>query len=251
MTNDLLPHHSPLTTDEGEPVEGYRPVCGLAVAGMVLSVLSMTSYIHPFFWTLAVVGVLVSAAALRRIAIAPTMVGRRAAWAGLVLSLLFGSSAIAHTVLKPVRVRGDARQFAAEWFSALRLGHHAVAHQMTLVHWRRLDSDRPVEWLYGENPILNGALEKYLTQEPARTLAALGERAHVRFVRNERFKVTLDDYTVDDVYEVSAGEPGPPMQRLLKVELRSRPNLLTKKWGWEMREAKWLEAPPAAWSDGR
>jgi hypothetical protein len=218
---------------------------------MVLGVLSTTSYIHPFFWTLAVVGVLLSAAALRRIAVAPTMVGRRAAWAGLVLSLLFGSSAIAHTALKPVRVRGDARQFASEWFSALRLGQHAEAHQMTLVHWRRLDSERPVDWLYGESPVLKRALEKYLAQEPARTLAALGERAEVRFVRNERFKVTLDDYTVDDVYEVSAGDPGPPAVRLLKIALRSRPNLLTKQWGWEIREAKWLEAPPAAWSDGR
>jgi hypothetical protein len=251
MTTDTT-HQAQLTTaEEGEQVDGYRPVCGLAVGGAVLGLFSATSYVHPFFWTLAVTGVLVSAAALRRIASAPGLVGRRAAWAGLLLSLVFGSSAIAHAALKPVRIRGEAREFAADWFAALQQGQFAAAHQMTIVHWRRLQPDRPVEWLYGERQVLKDDLDKYLSQEPMRSLAALGERAGVRFVRNERFKVTLDDYTVEDIYEIATEGSGALETRLVKIELRARQNLLTKQWGWEIRKAAWLQPPPADWSDGQ
>ena len=76
------------------PVEAdvarYRPFCGLAIVGLLVGLLSALAILDPLLWFLPVLGVVLSAVALRRVAAAdPPLVGRTAAVAGLGLSVAF------------------------------------------------------------------------------------------------------------------------------------------------------------------
>ncbi|HUY33269.1 MAG TPA: hypothetical protein VMV69_10850 [Pirellulales bacterium] len=255
MTNETLNRE---TIDDGEPIAGYRPICGLAIAGAIVGALSVTAYVNPLLWSVPLVGIVLNTLALRQLAVSRSLLlGRRAALVGLTCSLLFGSTALAHSLLEPVRVRGEARHFAQQWFAALREDEIYQAHQLTETHWRRFPADN-LRWRYEQDPKKKGAAERYAGQEPARTLLALGKRAQIRLVRNERLRITRDERWVEDVYEVGVGEGEDEVgvnhdERrrpcLLQVELRGLPNLVTKQWGWEVKSAKWLDVSPIAWRE--
>ncbi len=246
----LTPHPLPFSEpgEEGEAVEGYRPICGLAIAGAVLGVLSVTAFVNQLFWALALIAAGVNGAALWRIAVSgQALAGRRAALVGLTCSVLFGSMAVTNTLLEPARIRGDARRFAFEWLAELQHGKIERAHQRTVSFPRRLGAERPTEFLYKESAVLKRDVQQYASQEPVRTLAALGERAQVRYVRNERFEIGVDDRWAEDVFEVTVDRDGRRTTCPLKVTLRAWRNLLTKEWGWEVKSAEWLESPPDDW----
>ncbi|HVC94843.1 MAG TPA: DUF4190 domain-containing protein [Pirellulales bacterium] len=247
----LTPHPSPLTDpgEEGEAVEGYRPICGLAIAGAVLGVLSLTAFVNSLFWALASIAAVVNGVALWQIVASGNVLkGRGAALAGLTCSLLFGSMAVTNTLLEPARIRGDARRFAFEWLAELQHGEIERAHQRTLPFPRRLGAERPTEFLYSESAVLKRDVEQYASQEPVRTLAALGERAQVRYIRNDRSEIGVDDRWAEDVFEVTADRDGRPTSCALKVTLRAWQNRLTKEWGWEVKSAEWLGTPPDDWN---
>jgi hypothetical protein len=239
------------TTEEGEKIEGYRPICGLAVGGAAVGALSLMAYVHSSFWMVPFVGTLMSGLALWRIAASGgVLAGRWAALAGLTCSLLFGSTAVAHSLLKPTRVHGEAQRFVANWFAALRDGDGPQAHQHSVVDWNREPAGNLAR-RYDESPKLERMLAAYVKQEPVRTLLALGERAQVRFVRNERLEVGVDEHHVEDIYQVSVNGDVQEGARLLKVELRDAQNLLTRQWGWDVKSAQWLESPPDEWNEPR
>jgi len=245
----LTPHLSPVTPpgEEGEPVEGYLPVCGLAIAGAILGCLSLLAYWRVFFCSVALAGVVVNGLALWRIAASGrAMSGRRAAIVGLACSLLFGSTAAAHTLLKPLRLHGEARRFALEWFTAFEEGEFEKAFELIDPHWVRLPIDENLAERYEQDPDRKARLENFLNQEPARTLRSLAGKSRVHYVRNEGLRLALDDYdefNVVDVYEVSVD--GSLDSRLLKIELRKLPNLFTKEWGWQVKKVNWLASPPS------
>ena len=87
--------HVQLSEAHASELPDYHPVSGLAVAGLMLGLLSAIALIDPIGWLLPPVGILLSAVALWRIArSSPAMVGRKAALVGLSLSVLLGAAAI-------------------------------------------------------------------------------------------------------------------------------------------------------------
>jgi hypothetical protein len=250
-SSPLTPHPSPLTefSEEGEAVEGYRPFCGLAIAGVVLGGFSVLACKHEFFWCIAFTGVVVNGLALWRIAASGGLqVGRRAALIGLTCSLLFGSIGVTRSVLRPVVIHGEARQFAEQWFAELREGDSRRVHQQAVLQWRREPADEDLAGRYEQSPKLQAMLATYVKKEPVRTLLALGRRGQVRFVRNEQLKVGWDEYDVDDVYQVNVDGDGSEGARLIKLELRCLPDLLRGGRYWDLKRATWLETPPASWA---
>jgi len=254
---EVSPHSSPLThsspftepSEEGEPVDGYRPICGFAVAGAILGGLSLMAYWREFFWSVPLAGVVVNGLALRRIgASGRAMGGRRVAIVGLTCSLLFGSTAVAHSLLKPLRLHGEARRFALDWFTAFQEGEFEKAFELVDPEWYRLPIDENLAERYEQDPKRKARLEEFLNQEPNRTLRSLAGKSRVEYLRNESLRLALDDYdefNVVDVYEISVDRDGSTDSRLLQLELRKLPNLLTKEWGWNVKKATWLESPPA------
>ena len=113
------PHAAPprLSDTQDADMVRYRALSGLAVAGLVLGLLSALDVLGPMLWVIPAAGAVTSAVALWRIRRpAVLLAGRRLAQCGLLLSIAFGTAVQADTVIYRILVRKEARRFAATWF---------------------------------------------------------------------------------------------------------------------------------------
>lgn len=110
-----------------ETVE-YRPVSGLAVAALVVSVAASLAVVTRFAWALPLVGAGLAAAALADIARpGAAKAGRFAALAALALSLGFGAQAVVGELVDRWITGSRAAAAAGVWVDAVREGRPADA----------------------------------------------------------------------------------------------------------------------------
>lgn len=204
MTAEPKPH---LTDHQDDEIAEYRALSGSAVGGLGLGLLSATALVHPLMWLVPLAGVGLSTLALRRIAEAdPALVGRKAALAGLVLSVLFGVAGMADWAAYQALARREGRQFAEHWFELLARQDPQKAFQLTLSPRYRQPLDEGLAAFYREGPRWHRELLDYVERPLVRTLLALGDRAVVRYwgtdgqqsdgerdVLSQIFAVTFDD----------------------------------------------------------
>lgn len=131
MSDTELFHSRLPTPDEAEAVE-YRAISALAVVGLLCGLAAATAILSPALWIVPLTGVLLNVLALGRIAReTPALIGRKAALAGLLLSVFFGAVAMADWYTYSEMIRREARQFATLWFDSLRDHEPQKAHQLT------------------------------------------------------------------------------------------------------------------------
>ena len=107
-----------ITEAQDADLAEYRPLSWQAVLGLIFGLLSPLAMIDAKLWAMPFLGVIVCHWALRRIRkFAPAMAGRKIAWAGMALSLLFAATAPADYLAYRWMVRKEARQFADMWIS--------------------------------------------------------------------------------------------------------------------------------------
>jgi len=204
MSTYTKPH---LTDHQDDEIAEYRALSVSAVVGLILGLLSVLALVDPLVWLLPLAGVLVSALAMGKIArAAPALTGRKAALAGLVLSVLFGSAAVTDWVTYRALARSEARQFALLWFELLAQREPKKAFQLTLPPRERHPLDEGLTQFYREGPRWHRLLLDYVERPVVRTLLALGPRAVVRYYETggqesggdrdklyQVFAVTFDD----------------------------------------------------------
>lgn len=175
------PQLSPAHLPEPEIAE-YRALSVGAVAGLILGLLSPAAMVDPVLWVLPLAGVLVSGLALRRIARnAPALAGRKAALAGLWLSIFFGSAGPANWLLYRWLIDREARRFAAQWFDFLAHDEPHKAYQLKLHPAHRLPLDEHLWEFYRDNPKWMNELQAFVSQPLVRALLRLGPQARVRY----------------------------------------------------------------------
>jgi hypothetical protein len=160
----------------------YRPVSGLAVVGFLAGLLCSVGLVSPLMWPLAPLGIVLSAAALWRIAArAPALIGRKLAMIGLALSITFTVAFPADWVVHRWLIRRSARQFAQRWLDAIRAGDAAHAHQLMLQsQYRELNDDQLLDF-YRKGPRWQQELKTMAETPAVRALLALGPKARVRY----------------------------------------------------------------------
>jgi hypothetical protein len=162
--------------------ETYAAVSGLAVAALVFGILSVAALVDPLAWGIPAVGAVLGAVALARIVRRPgELVGRKAAVAGLLLSLFFGSVAVGERNVYRALLRREARQVARAWFERVAERQPQLAHQLSLDPDHRQPPGSDAWVAYRKNGDLHNSLEKYVGEPLMRTLLALGEKATVRY----------------------------------------------------------------------
>ncbi len=216
-------------SEQREPeVEQYRPVSGLAVVALILGLFSLTAWIEPFLTFVAAIGVVVSIAALWQVAAgAAEMLGRKAAMAGLLLSVFTLVGVTSNIYVHRTLVRNEARQFADRWFAFLLSGQPKKAFAMT----RDSTAQPEPVMVEGELKTPPGepeapSSETFAKQPDIRTLLELGNRAQVRYYQTEsqNRKETGDE--IQQVYAVTFDKDGVPttfffrltMERLIEEE---------------------------------
>ncbi|MBN1912424.1 MAG: DUF4190 domain-containing protein [Pirellulales bacterium] len=205
MTDPIQrPHLSPLQDD---PQEQYQAVSALAVASLIVGLLSSVALFGPHWWFVPGIGILLAIGALAKIAArTPELIGRKAAVVGLLLSVWFVGSAMGYHLTRESLLDREASRAALDWFGLLAHRKPHMAYQLT----QPLASRRPLSdalWeLYRNVPEQGDKLKKYVTASPIETLLALGTDATVRYCgtlsrwhqdnedgRNQIFAVTYDD----------------------------------------------------------
>jgi hypothetical protein len=187
--------------EEGD-VAAYHAVSGLAIAGLLLGLLAPLALVSQAAWVLAIAGVVVNVVALRRIAaMAPALVGRKAALVGLTLSAIFFAAVPAGWVWCRRLVREEARQSAAIWFDYLRAGQPHKAYELTLSPGSRDRLDDTLWDLFREDTEEWIELDRFIRRPEIRTLIALRDKATVRYYDTES---QWSDRDVDHVYQTYA-----------------------------------------------
>lgn len=204
-------------------VAHYRAVSASAVVCLVLGSLSVAALLDPLFWTLPLAGIVLGVFSLWRIARhAPALIGRKAALAGLLLSVGFAAAAATDWYAYRALLCREARGFSLLWFEFLRTGQPERAHQLTLAAEFRRPPGEKLAAFYRAGSHWRGELDKYLAQPPVRTLLDLGRRAEVRYEATLGGFQLGQSQRVDQVYAVSYEEAGRQKTFHVSLELERR-----------------------------
>jgi hypothetical protein len=229
------PPPSRLESTEPELAE-YRSLSLLAVLGLALGLVSAAALLDPLAWVLPVLAAVVSLAALRRIAREPqTLAGRKVAWAGLTLSLLFGAAAPCDWFLYRYLLAREAVAFARPWFQLL--GQHQThnAYLLTVDPRSRLPLNLSLPELCRRAPHLCTEFEEYRRDAVVKTLEALGP-TRVRLLRVDDHAAGSDRDFARPVFEVTADAGSPTT---LRVALSMERVRLRGGEGWRLGRADW------------
>jgi hypothetical protein len=127
-SNSLSDH-----SDDEPAVAGYRPVSGMAVAALVMGILSIAAVFHPGFWLLPVLGTVFAVISLRQLSQPDSLaIGRTAAIVGLGLSLFLAALAPAESMTRTWIKNRRAEHVAARWADAVLEGKILDAHSLLM-----------------------------------------------------------------------------------------------------------------------
>lgn len=223
-------------SEQHEPeVEQYRPLSGLAVAALILGLLSLAAWIEPFLLFVAAAGMIAAAAALWQVARnAPEMIGRTAALAGLFLSIfsLVGVSANAYTYR--TLIREEAVHFAQRWFESLQNGQTDRAFAMTrdsTVKPEPAKEGSPEMPPDAPPPPSAGA---YAERPEVRSLVALGDRAQVRYYQTELQLRKETGVEIKQVYAVTFDKDGAKTTFFVRLDMERLASPESGKASWQI-----------------
>jgi hypothetical protein len=218
--SETSPPHPRLTHPEDAEIARYRAVSSAAVVGLILGLLSPLALVDPLLWLVPAIAIAVSALALRRIARRrPALIGRRAALAGLLLSMLLGVAALSDWFGYRWFVRCEAVRFADLWFVQLADDQPQRAYQLTLGPRARQPWDEKLWEAYRQSPRWRGDLEYYVSQPLVRALLALGHQAKVRYYQSAAQAKTDWGDSVSLIYAVTYEEDGGKKTFFVRLEL--------------------------------
>lgn len=229
---------------EGESTE-YRAVSPAAIVSLVLGITAAAALFHPLGCVLAILGVVISIVALRRIASAgPELIGRKAALVGLTLSIAFGVSAPTQWATTRWWLASEAEPVGLQWFSYLQENKPEMAHQMTV------KDPRPHEQVlnyYRNQPQARDELTKFVAQPLMRTLLALGDKAQVRLYETGEIIHDAEGQLIEQFYAVTYPDEQTRQPRTFFVDLEidRQPHKIKGETQWRVVGVKGGVRPPS------
>lgn len=184
----------------------YRPPSILALAGLLIGVASVVVLVEPGAWPVPLLGAVVSAVSLLRIARPDSrLTGRGVAMVGFGLSVAMGVAAPANRFCYDKLIRREAEQFGYRWFELLRRYEPDRAFELTKHPENRLPPSNNQD---APDTQRQRALEAYMTSPVVQKLLTLGEKAEIRYERTEGQDRAIDGDLVTLVYAVTSDEAG-------------------------------------------
>lgn len=216
-------HFESAATGGAAPEGEYRAVSSAAVLTLLASPVAAVSLVGPQWWW---VGAAVAAAnvwTLARIVRSDgELIGRKASIVGTAIGFFCLGAGCSTTVVRQTWLGPEAATWADEWFKLMAAGRPELAYQYHLSPLERQPFDDRLWEYYRTRPVLSTGLKKFVQQQPARALLALGKQAEVRFCGTERYlRGELADHRRGDlfvrVYAVSFPRDGAKQTFLMRV----------------------------------
>jgi len=187
---------------EGAGESHYRAVSVLAIASLLVSLLSVLAFWHPILWIVPVAGVVIGLLAILRIdRHGGELLGRGLAIFAICLSLFVVSAAASRYGTVNYRARTAAREMGLRWFEALRDGNPELAAQLSIEPLQREDDGTDLQAFYRTEPGAGDYLRRFVDDVVVKALLTLGPSAHVRFLETVEH---LDDNRKERYYGVYA-----------------------------------------------
>jgi hypothetical protein len=203
--------------------ENYRPLSGLAVAGFLVSWLSVAAFYGTPLWSVAGLAIVLNLAALRHTAVTSRK-GAALARAGLMISVFLLTAAVSCDWMHDFVNERQAKQVADDWIAAMFAGDLRQAHQLSLVLPQRQPKDQ-LQAAYDASPSLRKDLEGYGQIETVRKVTEFRDGADAPTAVLESVEQESDAYRegVKLRYELrSGGKSGRKTQSLVLPLIRER-----------------------------
>ena len=206
------PHAAPfrLSDDQDADLVQYHALSRLAVAGLVLGLLSAFAVLTPMLWIVPGLGVIVSGTALWQIRRhAPALAGRRLAQGGLLLSIALGVAVPVDWLAYRHLIRKEARQFAAMWFDISGARPAATGLPVDVAPQPSPAAGRKTGRLRSRSARARERLNRYADLPLVRKLLAIGRKQgfQVRYDRSGSQGADEESEYVDLIYAVSVDQP--------------------------------------------
>lgn len=174
---------------EADTVAEYPAVSRLAVIALLLGLGAIGAVISPLLVCLAVAGAVLAVAALRSLARSEQpLLGRKAAIAALLLSLLCGAWGTTWRWVRQQVIYAESQQLADKWLQLVRAGRLQEAHQLHRPHSDRQTPGASLEDYYKKTRDARLDLDSFFEGQPLRQLVAAGQQGQLRFLRYENLQ---------------------------------------------------------------
>ena len=202
---------SPNELTESE-LASFQTIEPWAVVGLILAVVSPLAMLDSIWWFVPATAIIVNIVALARLNRDKTHFGRKAALAGLALSVFFVAAPLAQLAANYAILAPQAKPTADQWFKYLQENSPEKALMLRYVPTARKPFDDNLWTYYRNDGVAKEDLKKFVGDPLVRTLLALGTKADVRFYRTAgvasegEHGVVFYDYSV--TYPVDSGAQG-------------------------------------------
>ena len=213
----------------------FRAVSRLAIAGALLSAGAPAAMLTPALEIVPIVAGAVNLLALGRIARRrPALAGRRAALAGLLVSVAFAAAAPVDGIVYRRLLRREARQFVAIWFDAIQRDGLQEAHQLMIDPRQRLPAAQPLSDAYRRRADWGKEVDRLAHHPVIRTLRSLGSKATVRFYDTGEEWQSPDGDAVRLIYAVSYDDPREGRRTVFVAVVLERIATDGRRAGWRL-----------------
>ncbi len=215
---------TPSLDEANDPLDEYRSVERWAVAGLLLGMLSSSAMLDSILWLLPPLGILINLIALGRIRRDASRVGRKAALAGLALSVTFAVAPVAQWASAYAILWRQGTPVADQWFEFLREGEPEKVLMLRFSPDMRQGLDEDL-WLYfRSDKDARGELQGFVRNPTVRTLLALGPRAEARYYKTSAVATEGGRAIAEYIYTVTYSEKdGKKKTFLLSVLAERKP----------------------------
>ena len=209
-----------------EAWEEPRAINWLAVAALVLGILSFGAVFLPLMWLLPVAGSIVALAALISLQrdTENRQLGRCPAWIGLTLSLIFLAWGGSHQLARQHLMARQSQDMGQRWLQMVLEGQMLEAYQLRLHPSERRGSAAEVASAYARDQESRYGFEEFTREDLLVELRDLGPDAMVRAVgaegyerRRSRFEGHID--TITQRYLVQGERQGSPESLVVRLVL--------------------------------
>ncbi|GAA4429201.1 DUF4190 domain-containing protein [Bremerella cremea] len=195
---------------ENEDLLEYRELSRLAIAAMVLGVLSVLSIFTPVLWILPVLAIILGLVSYFQITRSEVLTGKGMALAGIGLAAIWLGIGVTQGVVRDRIMRENSRVLAQAWLDMMLEGKILESHQLTLSPQGRQPASASLEGHYQNDQLQKESLEGFKSQEFLEKIQAWnGGPLESKFVADEP---TTHDETVYygrhlfDVIDKDSGE---------------------------------------------
>ncbi len=145
-----------------ESLVSYRSVSRAAIAALILGLASPLAFFSNMLLVLPLLGAIVSLLALGYVTRNNTLVvGKLAALAGLVLSVVAGTAVMSRNVAMQQLVAAQAEPWGVEWCELVRAGELEAALELTRPAADRRPIDQTLRKYYQETAAARETMEKF------------------------------------------------------------------------------------------